>query len=148
MTYRHILVPTDGSEISERAVEQAVSLAAALGARLRLLHVQVSFPISLVGVGELVEPSTVDALLAATQQRSETILGEAMARAAAAGVEAEQSLLVNPQPHQAILEEARTHGCDLIVMASHGRRGLEGLLIGSETQRVLTQSSCPMLVVR
>ena len=148
MTYRHILVPTDGSEISERAVEQAVSLAAALGARLRVLHVQVSFPISLVGVGELVEPSTVDALLAATQQRTETILGEAMARAAAAGVEAEQSLLVNPQPHQAILEEARTHGCDLIVMASHGRRGLEGLLIGSETQRVLTQSSCPVLVVR
>jgi nucleotide-binding universal stress UspA family protein len=115
MTYRHILVPTDGSEISERAVEQAVSLAAALGARLRVLHVQVSFPISLVGVGELVEPSTVDALMAATQQRAETILGEAMARAAAAGVEAEQSLLVNPQPHQAILEEARTHGCDLIV---------------------------------
>jgi len=148
MTYRHILVPTDGSEISERAVEQAVSLASALGARLRLLHVQVSFPISLVGVGELVEPSTVDALMAATQQRAETILGEAMARAAAAGVEAEQSLLVNPQPHQAILEEARTHGCDLIVMASHGRRGLEGLLIGSETQRVLTQSSCPVLVVR
>jgi nucleotide-binding universal stress UspA family protein len=148
MTYRHILVPTDGSEISERAVEQAVSLAAALGARLRVLHVQVSFPISLVGVGELVEPSTVDALMAATQQRAETILGEAMARAAAAGVEAEQSLLVNPQPHQAILEEARTHGCDLIVMASHGRRGLEGLLIGSETQRVLTQSSCPVLVVR
>ena len=148
MTYRHILVPTDGSEISERAVEQAVSLAAALGARLRVLHVQVSFPISLVGVGELVEPSTVDALMAATQQRAETILGEAMARAAAAGVEAEQSLLVNPQPHQAILEEARTHGCDLIVMASHGRRGLEGLLIGSETQRVLTQSNCPVLVVR
>jgi len=148
MTYRHILVPTDGSEISERAVEQAVSLAAALGARLRLLHVQVSFPISLVGVGELVEPSTVDALMAATQQRAETILGEAMARAAAGGVEAEQSLLVNPQPHQAILEEARAHGCDLIVMASHGRRGLEGLLIGSETQRVLTQSSCPVLVVR
>lgn len=148
MTYRHLLVPTDGSEISDRAVEQAVTLAAALGARLRVLHVQVSFPISLVGVGELVEPSTVDALMAAAQQRAETILGEAMARAAAAGVQAEQSLLVNPQPHQAILEEARSHGCDLIVMASHGRRGLEGLLIGSETQRVLTQSSCPVLVVR
>jgi nucleotide-binding universal stress UspA family protein len=148
MTYRHLLVPTDGSEISERAVDQAVSLAGALGARLRILHVQVSFPISLVGVGELVEPSTVDALMAATQQRAEAILHQAMARAAAAGVEAEQSLLVNPQPHQAILEEARAHGCDLIVMASHGRRGLEGLLIGSETQRVLSQSSCPVLVVR
>ncbi|QVL54141.1 MAG: universal stress protein [Cyanobium sp. M30B3] len=148
MTYRHLLVPTDGSEISERAVDQAVSLAGALGARLRILHVQVSFPISLVGVGELVEPSTVDALMAATQQRAEAILHQAMAQAAAAGVEAEQSLLVNPQPHQAILEEARAHGCDLIVMASHGRRGLEGLLIGSETQRVLSQSSCPVLVVR
>jgi nucleotide-binding universal stress UspA family protein len=148
MTFHHLLVPTDGSEISDRAVEQAVGLAAALGARLRILHVQVSFPISLVGVGELVEPSTVDALMAATQQRAEAILGQAMARAAAAGVEADQCLLVNPQPHQAILEEARAQGCDLIVMASHGRRGLEGLLIGSETQRVLTQSSCPVLVVR
>jgi nucleotide-binding universal stress UspA family protein len=125
-----------------------VGLAAALGARLRILHVQVSFPISLVGVGELVEPSTVDALVAATQQRSEAILATAMAKAEQAGVVAEQSLLVNPQPHLAILKEAQAHDCDLIVMASHGRRGLEGLLIGSETQRVLTQSSCPVLVVR
>jgi nucleotide-binding universal stress UspA family protein len=95
-----------------------------------------------------VEPNTVDALVAATQQRGEAILGAAMVKAEQAGVFADQSLLVNPQPHLAILEEARAHGCDLIVMASHGRRGLEGLLIGSETQRVLTQSSCPVLVVR
>jgi nucleotide-binding universal stress UspA family protein len=148
MTYRHLLVPTDGSELSDRAVDHAVDLAAALGARLRVLHVQVSFPISLVGVGELVEPSTVDALVAATQQRSETILRAAMAKADQAGVVADQSLLVNPQPHLAILEDAQSHECDLIVMASHGRRGLEGLLIGSETQRVLTQSKCPVLVVR
>jgi nucleotide-binding universal stress UspA family protein len=148
MTYRHLLVPTDGSELSERAVDQAVNLAAALGARLRIVHVQVNFPISLVGVGELVEPSTVDALVAASQQRGEAILAAALAQAASAGVTAEHSLLVNPQPHQAILEEAQSHACDLIVMASHGRRGLEGLLIGSETQRVLTQSSCPVLVVR
>ena len=148
MTYHHLLVPTDGTELSDRAVDQAVELAAALGARVRFLHVQVSFPISLVGVGELVEPSTVDALVAASQQRAETILMAAMAQATQAGVMAERSLLVNPQPHQAILQEAREHGCDLIVMASHGRRGLEGLLIGSETQRVLFQSSCPVLVVR
>jgi nucleotide-binding universal stress UspA family protein len=148
MTYRHLLVPTDGSELSDRAVDQAVNLAAALGARLRILHVQVSFPISLVGVGELVEPSTVDALVAASQQRAETILAAAMAQAKQAGVVAEQSLLVNPQPHQAIIQEAQAQACDLIVMASHGRRGLEGLLIGSETQRVLTHSNCPVLVVR
>jgi nucleotide-binding universal stress UspA family protein len=148
MTYRHLLVPTDGSELSNRAVEQAVALAAALGARLRFLHVQYTFPISLVGVGELVEPSTVDALVAASQQRGESILAAAMARADGASVAAEPSLKVNPQPHRAILEEAQAENCDLIVMASHGRRGLEGLLIGSETQRVLTQSTCPVLVVR
>jgi len=148
MTYRHLLVPTDGTELSDRAIDQAVELAATLGARLRILHVQVSFPISLVGVGELVEPSTVDALVAASQQRAETILTAAMAKAKQAGVMAERSLKVNPQPHQAILQEAQAHDCDLIVMASHGRRGLEGLLIGSETQRVLTQGSYPVLVVR
>jgi nucleotide-binding universal stress UspA family protein len=148
MTYRHLLVPTDGTELSDRAIDQAVELAAALDARLRILHVQVSFPISLVGVGELVEPSTVDALVAASQQRAETILTAAMAKAKQAGVMAERSLQVNPQPHQAILQEAQAHDCDLIVMASHGRRGLEGLLIGSETQRVLTQGSYPVLVVR
>ncbi|MFU8884118.1 MAG: universal stress protein [Cyanobacteriota bacterium] len=148
MTYRHLLVPTDGSELSDRAVAQAVALAAALGAQLRFLHVQNSFPMSLVGVGELVEASTVDALVAAARQRAEAILAAAMAVAEQAGVAAETATQINPQPHLAILEEAREHGCDLIVMASHGRRGLEGLLIGSETQRVLTHSSCPVLVVR
>lgn len=148
MTYRHLLVPTDGSELSDRAVEQAVALAAALGARLRFLHVQNNFPISLVGVGELVEASTIDALVAAASQRSAAILSDAMAVAEQAGVAAEKGIAVNPQPHQAILAAAQEHGCDLIVMASHGRHGIEGLLIGSETQRVLTHSSCPVLVVR
>jgi nucleotide-binding universal stress UspA family protein len=148
MPYRHLLVPTDGSELSDRAVTQAIALAAALGARLRVLHVQSSFPISLVGVGELVEPSTIDALVAAARQRAETILDTAATLARQAGVPVSASLRSDPQPHQAILAEATEQNCDLIVMASHGRRGLEGLLIGSETQRVLTQSSCPVLVVR
>lgn len=148
MTYRRLLVPTDGSELSDRAVEQAVGLAGALGAEVRFLHVQISFPISLVGVGELVEPSTIDALVTAARQRAETILGAAMAVADQAGVKAESSVQTNPMPHRVIVEEAQQQGCDLIVMASHGRQGLEGLLIGSETQRVLTHSPCPVLVVR
>jgi nucleotide-binding universal stress UspA family protein len=148
MTYRQLLVPTDGSEISGRAVAQAVDLAAALGARVRFLHVQNSYPISLVGVGEMVEASTIEALVEAASKRAEAILQDAMATAAKAGVEAEQVVLMNPLPHRAILEEASAAGCDLIVMGSHGRRGLEGLLIGSETQRVLLASTCPVLVVR
>ncbi|MCU0529582.1 MAG: universal stress protein [Cyanobium sp. Prado107] len=148
MTYRQLLVPTDGSEISGRAVAQAVDLAAALGARVRFLHVQNNYPISLVGVGEMVEASTIEALVEAASKRAEAILEDAMATAAKAGVEAEQVVLMNPLPHRAILEEASAAGCDLIVMGSHGRRGLEGLLIGSETQRVLLASTCPVLVVR
>ncbi|MCP9928418.1 universal stress protein [Cyanobium sp. CH-040] len=148
MTYRQLLVPTDGSEISGRAVAQAVDLAAALGARVRFLHVQNNYPISLVGVGEMVEASTIEALVEAASRRAEAILQDAMATAAKAGVEAEQVVLMNPLPHRAILEEASAAGCDLIVMGSHGRRGLEGLLIGSETQRVLLASTCPVLVVR
>ena len=148
MTYRRLLVPTDGSALSDRAVQQALDLAAALGAEVRFLHVQISFPISLVGVGELVEPSTIDALVAAARQQGDRILQGALAQAAEAGVRAEAALQSNPMPHRAIVEEARGHGCDLIVMASHGRQGLEGLLIGSETQRVLTHSHCPVLVVR
>ncbi|MGB5134235.1 MAG: universal stress protein [Prochlorococcaceae cyanobacterium] len=148
MTYRLLLVPTDGSEISGRAVEQAVDLAAALGARVRFLHVQNNYPISLVGVGELVEASTIQALVEAAAKQAEAILQDAMATAARAGVEAEQVVLMNPLPHRAILEEASAAGCDLIVMGSHGRRGLEGLLVGSETQRVLLASTCPVLVVR
>jgi nucleotide-binding universal stress UspA family protein len=148
MTFRHLLVPTDGSEISGRAVEQAVGLAAALGARVRFLHVQNNYPVSLVGVGELVEASTIEALVEAASKRAESILQEATAVAAKAGVHAEQVVLMSPMPHRAILEEAGASGCDLIVMGSHGRRGLEGLLIGSETQRVLLGSQCPVLVVR
>ena len=148
MTYQHLLVPTDGSEISGRAVDQAVELAAALGARVRFLHVQNNYPISLVGVGELVEASTIEALVEAAGKRAEEILQQALAAASAAGVPAERTVLMNPLPHTAILEEASAAGCDLIVMGSHGRRGLEGLLLGSETQRVLLGSSTPVLVVR
>ena len=148
MTYQHLLVPTDGSEISGRAVDQAVELAAALGARVRFLHVQNNYPISLVGVGELVEASTIEALVEAAGKRAEEILQQALAAASAAGVPAERTVLMNPLPHKAILEEASAAGCDLIVMGSHGRRGLEGLLLGSETQRVLLGSSTPVLVVR
>lgn len=148
MPYRHLLVPTDGSELSDKAVQQAVELSQSLGARLTFFHVQINFPISLVGVGELVDPHTVDALVRAARDNTQQILREATAVATAAGVACDQDTVVNALPYAAIVDAADRHGADLIVMASHGRRGLEGVLVGSETHRVLTHSSCPVLVVR
>ncbi|EDY38824.1 universal stress protein [Cyanobium sp. PCC 7001] len=148
MTYQHLLVPTDGSDLSGKAVDQAVALARQLGARLRILHVQSNFPVSLVGVGELVDTSAIEALMEAARTQTEQILAAARQVAEAGGVPVEVVKRLSSQPAEAIVEEARSQGCDLIVMASHGRRGLEGLLLGSETQRVLTQSPCPVLVVR
>ncbi|MDA1205913.1 MAG: universal stress protein, partial [Cyanobacteria bacterium] len=81
MTFHHLLVPTDGSELSSQAVAQAVELAGAIGARLTLFHVQTNFPISLVGVGELVDPHTIDTLVRAARARAEQILAEAGAAA-------------------------------------------------------------------
>jgi len=148
MSFHHLLVPTDGSELSCQAVAKAVELAGAIGARLTLFHVQANFPISLVGAGELVDPHTVDILVRAARTRAEQILAEAAAIAEAAAVPWESEIAVQALPHAAILEAAKRLGADLIVMASHGRRGLEGVLLGSETQRVLSHSPCPVLVVR
>jgi nucleotide-binding universal stress UspA family protein len=101
-----------------------------------------------VGVGELVDPNTVTALVQAARHGAEQILAAAAAAAQAAGVVSDQDTMVSSMPYAAIVEAAGRHGADLIVMASHGRRGLEGVLLGSETHRVLTHSSCPVLVVR
>lgn len=148
MPFQHLLVPTDGSDLSARAVTEAAALAHALGARLTLFHVQTAFPISLVGVGELVDPATVDALITAAREHSQSVLREAQDLVAQQGLSANTVCDEHPVPHQAIVAAAERLGCDLVVMASHGRRGLQGVLLGSETQRVLSHCSLPVLVVR
>ncbi|MEB3321766.1 MAG: universal stress protein [Synechococcaceae cyanobacterium] len=148
MTYSHLLVPSDGSERSLEAVRQAVALAKALGARLTFLHAQASVPIPVIGMGEMLDPHTMDLLVEAGQKDAERILAEAKQVAAGEGMEAATERVLNDLPHRAIAETAERLGCDLIVMASHGRGGLPGLLLGSETQRVLVQSGIPVLVVR
>ncbi len=148
MPYRHLLVPCDGSERSQRAVAQAVALAVALGSRLTVLHVQRSPALPMPGMGERLDPSTLQALTRAARDEAERILDGGLAAAQAAGVPATAERLEGESPHRAILETATRLGCDLIVMASHGRRGLRGVLLGSETQRVLVQARVPVLVVR
>lgn len=148
MPYTHILVPSDGSELSQRAIADAVELASRLGAQLTLLHVHPKVPLPLSGLGEALEPRTLEGLIAASLQESDRVLREAAAIAERAGVSARCERVPGDLPHRGILSTAERLGCDLIVMASHGRRGLSGLLIGSETQRVLAQAPCPVLVHR
>jgi nucleotide-binding universal stress UspA family protein len=146
--YRHLLVPTDGSELSTGAVRAAVEFAQGNGARIHFLHARPKLPLSLIGAGPLVNSSTVEDLSRASREASERTLEEAMAIAEAAGVVAAAEVVDNEVPYQAIIAAAQRHHCDLIFMASHGRRGLSNLLLGSQTLRVLTHTTLPVLVSR
>jgi nucleotide-binding universal stress UspA family protein len=148
MPYQHLLVPSDGTQLSNQALEQGIFLAKALGAKLTLLHVQPPLPIPLIGMGDMLDPATVESLSATAARETERIVTEAKVAGEAAGLQIRTEVVKQDLPYRAIVEAARRHGCDLIVMASHGRKGLSGLLLGSETQRVLLHAPIPVLVVR
>ncbi len=146
--YKHILVPTDGSKASARAVQQAVGIARAVGARVTGLFVAPA-PIPLLFKGLVpVRHLQPDQHAALTAKAAERYLGEIQALAQGAGVPCETVTVEGEFPAEAILSMAVKRKCDLIVMASHGRRGIAGLLLGSETQKVLVQSKAPVLVCR
>jgi len=149
--YKHILVPTDGTPLSLKAVRAAARLARPLGARITTMHVLIPF----------VPPPNHEAMMYRIgygtreyerdmAQLADKALARAAAVAAAAGpgVKLDSVRVAMANPWQAIIATARAKKCDLIVMASHGRRGLEALIIGSETQKVLTHSKTPVLVCR
>lgn len=144
--YKHILAPTDGTELSKRAVESALDLAKAVGARVTVLRVSgkpahvVLFGIDVTELSE----ETRGRILEDVRQHFSWAQNEAAAR----GVACETLRVESEHPWQGILETAAAQGCDLIVMASHGRAGFNAKLLGSETQRVLTHSSLPVLVFR
>ena len=143
--YQRILVPTDGSEITAKAVATAVSLARLSGASLVALCVKEPFPYSAISEMQPVPPQEFyDAQERIAAGRVKVVL----AAASAAGLVCEGSTVEALHPWEAILETAKQKGCDLVVMASHGRRGMAALLIGSETSRVLTHSTLPVLVVK
>jgi nucleotide-binding universal stress UspA family protein len=100
------------------------------------------------GEGALIDPTTPEQFAKSAQQEAERILASAKAVADASGVLAATDTLVNEVPYEAIIDAAERHGCDLIFMASHGRKGIAGLLLGSETQKVLTHGTTPVLVYR
>lgn len=150
--FRHLLVPTDGSTLSQQTVERAVSFARDCSARITFLHVQPEMfgPDNLAFFGDamVVNPGWNEEIARSNVAFAHQVLQQAKELAAAAGVSHEGVTLVNSVIHEAIIDTAKRHGCDLIFMASHGRRGLANFLLGSETQRVLTHGTIPVLVDR
>ncbi len=149
--FRHLLVPTDGSQLAEETVRQAVTMAQQAGATITFFHAQdspyINPEVSLFGEGMVLDPSIGEQVAQAHAAHAEQLLREARRLAEAAGVACDSHTTINPIIYEAILAAARERGCDLIVMASHGRRGLAALLLGSETQRVLTHAAIPVLVI-
>jgi nucleotide-binding universal stress UspA family protein len=144
--FKHILIPTDGSKQSEAAAKEGIRFARETGARVTCFHAIPRFHTSDVMMG-LLHASRGDYEKAAMDYA--TGYTRFVSRAAhAAGVECDVEYATTDDPAAAIVEAARKHKCDLILMASHGRRGMEGLLLGSETQKVLTHSRIPVLVYR
>ncbi len=143
--FQQILVPTDGSEMSNRAVQTAARLAKLTGAKLGALSVKEPFPYSALSE---IQPTPPQEFYDAQERAAQSRLSAAQDAARALGVQAEGATVEALHPWEAILDHAKSRGCDLIVMASHGRRGVGALLMGSETQKVLTHSTLPVLVIR
>ena len=144
--YKHLLLPIDGSDLSRRAADAGIALARQLGARVHVLHVVVPLP-AVPFLDEVIAASNIEYVDSAVTA-GKRYLAEACERAAAAGVPCQSSLENDPLPHRAILHIVQREGCDLIVMGSHGWRGLDRLLMGSQTQRVILEAEVPVLVSR
>lgn len=148
--FTNILIPTDGSELSQKAVNAGIDLAKALQARITALHVVVPAPVyplemgMMPPLGERVEENIEKALQAA----GETYLDHICMAAAAAGLVCDRLLVKNNNAGKGIVETAQMKRCDLIIMGAHRRRGLSALMLGSETNEVLSHSKIPVLVYR
>jgi len=141
----NVLVATDGSPISERAVETAAQLAARVGARLTVVTVEAPYPYSAVGESSAIAGADYQATVGAAASAR---LARAKEIAAAAGVECGTSLQEASDVYRGVIAAAEQTGAGLLVVASHGRRGLSALMLGSETQKLLAHTTVPVLVVK
>jgi nucleotide-binding universal stress UspA family protein len=148
--YKHILVPTDGSKLSLKAVKEAAGLARACKAKITALYVYE--PYMPRAADESMIPLGLTRDQVAYKKAAEAAADAALAKVAkglaASKMKCDTAFIADPMPWHGILEAARKRKCDLVVMASHGRGGLAGLVLGSETHRVLAHSKIPVLVCR
>lgn len=144
--FKHILLPTDGSPLSEIAIKKGMKFAKSIGARVTGLYVIDPFHLFSTGAEMLSDSKERYELDARAHARS--ALSVIAGAAKEAGVTCDCVSETNSQPYAVIVDTAEKKDCDLIMMASHGRRGVQALLIGSETTKVLTHSKIPVLVLR
>jgi nucleotide-binding universal stress UspA family protein len=144
--YKNILIPTDGSELAGNAVKHGIAFAKEIGAKITVLTV--TAPLDLF----MLDPQYVEDASAQyrkdVQEHTAKVFGAIANEAKAAGVACDTVQVEHDLPYQVIIDTARSKGCDLIVMASHGRRGISAIVLGSETVKVLTHSKIPVLVHR
>ena len=144
--FKHILIPTDGSEPSEAAIQAAVQFAKSVKARVTGFYAMPKF--HMLAYGPEMVTDTRQEFAKDCQAHADRFLAVIMRAAKAADVPCETALQTSDQPYEAIIATAKERDCDLIMMASHGRRGVQAFLLGSETQKVLTHSKIPVLVFR
>jgi nucleotide-binding universal stress UspA family protein len=144
--FKHLLIATDGSRLAEEAARSAVGLAKSLGARVTAMTV--SLPYHVFTTHYVLVSDTEGVYSRECRNRAEQYLAVIRQAARSAGVACDEVHAFHEQPHASIIETAEQRGCDLICMASHGRTGLTGLVVGSVTMKVLAHSGIPVLVWR
>ncbi len=144
--YKKILLPTDGSPLSAAAIAQGVALAKSMGAKV--VGLTVSAPFHTFALDPMMLSDTKDTYKEDCDERAAKYLGAIKTAASAAGVPCEVTHVNADHPYEGIIDTAKTAGCDLIFMASHGRKGASAIILGSETVKVLTHSKTPVLVCR
>jgi len=148
--YAHILLSTDGSDVARKGLKHGIDLAKALKAKVTVIAVTESLPIdygSGHASGWIPSQLEIDSFDAACKERADEVLGEARAMAEQVGISVELLHVANGHPATEIINTAKSGGCDLIIMGSHGRRGLKKMFLGSQTSEVLADGSVPVLVV-
>lgn len=146
--FKHILVPTDGSDLSKQAAQAAVTFARESGARISVLHVRPSPQMPYYLEGARYEPSVIEYFAEAAENEARKYLDYVEELCRSAAVPCARLMETSDDPYRAIIDAATKHGCDLIFMGSHGRGRVGSLLLGSVTMKVLTHSKIPVLVYR
>ena len=146
--FKHILVPTDGSDLSQDTARRAVSFAREAGARITAFYAKPGYPVIYYGEGALIDSTTPEQFAELAEQQADKVLSFVANICQEEGVQCNKLALTCDVPYEGIIQAATEAGCDLIFMASHGRRGFSDILLGSETHKVLTHSKIPVLVYR